>query len=109
MSDCTIIYILLIIENTTETRHLKTKDLLISYKIFLLFWHSLIQFHCLCINKIQQDATNAGIYLLHNYSTCFGCLSHPSLSLSRYYDLYQKLLLQFGVLLMMDEIDTRSM
>ena len=30
------------------------------------------------INKIQEDATNADIYLLHNYSTCFGCLSHPS-------------------------------
>ena len=31
-----------------------------------------------CINKIQQDATNTCIYLLYNYSTCFGCLSHPS-------------------------------
>ena len=30
------------------------------------------------INKIQQDATDAGIYLLQNYSTCFGCLLHPS-------------------------------
>ena len=30
------------------------------------------------INKIQQDATVAGIYLLQNYSTCFGCLSHPT-------------------------------
>jgi len=27
------------------------------------------------IDKIQQDA---GIYLLHIYSTCFGCPSHPS-------------------------------
>ena len=27
---------------------------------------------------IQQDETDADIYLLHNYSTCFGCLSHPS-------------------------------
>ena len=26
------------------------------------------------ISKIQQDATDAGIYLLQNYSTCFGCL-----------------------------------
>jgi len=32
----------------------------------------------LYVNKIQQDATDAGIYLLQNYSTCFGCLSHPS-------------------------------
>ena len=30
------------------------------------------------INKIQQDATDAGIYLLQNHSTCFGYLSHPS-------------------------------
>ena len=30
------------------------------------------------INKIQQDETDAGIYLLQYYSTCFGCLSHPS-------------------------------
>jgi len=29
-------------------------------------------------NTIQQDATEAGIYLLQNYSICFGCLSHPS-------------------------------
>jgi hypothetical protein len=26
-------------------------------------------------NKVQQYA---GIYLLQNYSTCFGCSSHPS-------------------------------
>ena len=26
-------------------------------------------------NDIQQYA---GVYLLQNYSTCFGCLSHPS-------------------------------
>jgi len=32
----------------------------------------------ICINKIQQDATDAGIHLLQNYSTCFECLSHPS-------------------------------
>ena len=30
------------------------------------------------INNIQRDATYAGVYLLQNYSTCFGCLSHPS-------------------------------
>ena len=30
-----------------------------------------------CTNKIQQDATDESVYLLHNYSTCFGCLSHP--------------------------------
>ena len=26
-------------------------------------------------NEMQQSA---GVYLLQNYSTCFGCLSHPS-------------------------------
>ena len=26
-------------------------------------------------NEMQQYA---GVYLLQNYSTCFGCLSHPS-------------------------------
>ena len=26
-------------------------------------------------NEMQQ---NAGVYLLQNYSTCFGCLSHPT-------------------------------
>ena len=26
-------------------------------------------------NEMQQDA---GVYLLQNYSICFGCLSHPS-------------------------------
>ena len=30
------------------------------------------------INQIQQDAADAGIYLLQNYSTCFGCLYDPS-------------------------------
>jgi len=30
------------------------------------------------INKIQQEETDTGIYLLQIYSTCFGCLSHPS-------------------------------
>ena len=76
------------------------------------------------ISKIQQDATDAGIYLLHSYSTWFGCLSHPSSGVRQtvtaasgtghsirawYYDLYQKLLLQFDVLLMMGAMDTRNM
>ena len=74
----------------------------------------------------------AGVYLLQNYSTCFGCLSHPSSAvqqtatatsgtghsvaattfrplLLRHYDLYQKLQLQFHVLLMMGATDTRNM
>jgi hypothetical protein len=84
----------------------------------------------------------AGIYLLQNHSTCFGCPSHPSSGvhetvisasgtghsiwvtpflqrglkgqvggklLPRYYDLYQRLQLQFYVLLMMGAMDTRNM
>jgi hypothetical protein len=75
----------------------------------------------------------AGIYLLQNHSTCFGCSSHPSSGvhktvtaasgtghsiwaghvggglLLRYYDLYQRLQLQFYVLLMMGAMDTRNM
>ena len=76
----------------------------------------------------------AGIYLLKNYSTCLGCPSHPSTGVHKtvtaasgtgritypamleegcypdtWYDLYQKLQLQFYVLLMMGAIDTRDM
>ena len=73
----------------------------------------------------------AGVYLLQNYSTCFGFLSHPSSGVHQtviaasgtghisasvayrprwsWYDLYQKLQLQFDVLLMMGAIDTRNM
>ena len=74
----------------------------------------------------------AGVYLLQNSSTCFGCLSHPSSGLHQtvtaasgtghsvranaggrlslwHYDLYQKLHLEFDVLLMMAAIDTRNM
>ena len=82
----------------------------------------------------------AGVYLLQNHSTRFGCPSHPSSGvhktvtaasgtghsieakpssnmafghvggrlLFRYYDLYQRLQLQFYVLLMMGEMDTRN-
>ena len=70
----------------------------------------------------------AGIYLLQNHSTFFGCPSHPSSVehkqhssnvaksghaggrlLLRYYDLYQRLQLQCYVLLMMGAMDTRNM
>ena len=84
----------------------------------------------------------AGIYLLQNYSTCFGFPSHPSSGVHKtvnaasgtghsiiattflqrglighvvgrllriYYDLYQKLQLQFYVLLMMGAMETRNM
>jgi len=78
---------------------------------------------------------HAGIYLMQIYSTCFGCPSHPSSGihktvtatsgtdhsiyrpighvggrlLLRYYDLYQRLQLQFRVLLMMGMMYTRNM
>jgi len=70
----------------------------------------------------------AGIYLLQNSSTSFWCPSHPSSGvhktvtaasgtghniggrlLFRYYDLYQRLQLQFYVVLMMGAMDTRNM
>jgi hypothetical protein len=84
----------------------------------------------------------AGIYLLQNHSTYFGCPSHTSSGvhktvtaasgtghstwvttllqrdqidhvggrlLPRYYGLYQRLLLQFFVLMRMGAMDTRNM
>ena len=66
----------------------------------------------------------AGIYLLQNYSTCFGVYrTHHNNNLPppwpighvgrrlllRYYDLYQRLQLQFYLLLMMGAMDTRNM
>jgi len=77
----------------------------------------------------------AGVYLLQNHSTCFGCLSFPSSGvhktncsllysnnlpatwpighvggrlLLRCYDLYQRLQLQIYVLLIMGTMDTRN-
>ena len=85
-------------------------------------------------NKMQQYA---GIYLLQNHSTCFGCLSHPSSGVHKTVTaasgighniwattflqrgqfghvggrllLYQRLQLQFYVLLMMGAMDTQNM
>ena len=73
----------------------------------------------------------ANVYLLQNYSTCFGCLSHPSSGVHQTVTAasgtghsvrattfrqrglirpnYQKLQLQFDVLLMMGAIGTRNM
>jgi len=57
----------------------------------------------------------ADIYLLQNHSTCFGFQLHPSSGVHktvtaasgtghiRHYDLYQRLQLQFYVLLMMGD------
>ena len=44
-------------------------------RYFLYSWFRASSFY---INKTQQDATDADIYSLQTYSTCFGCLSHPS-------------------------------
>jgi len=65
-------------------------------------------------NKMQQYA---GIYLLQNYSTCFGCISHPSSGVYKTvtaapgtgHITYQKLQLQFDVFLMMGATDSRNM
>jgi len=60
----------------------------------------------------------ASIYLLLNYSTCFGRPSRPSSGIHKtvvaassalQYDLYQKLQLQIYVLLMMGPMDARNM
>ena len=53
--------------------NLKYKEKLVFFKIYSWFRASSLN-----INKIQQDAIDAGVYLLQNYPTCFGCLSHPS-------------------------------
>ena len=44
---------------------------------YIFFIHGFVRRNSILIrsNKMQQYA---GIYLLQNYSTCFGCLSHPS-------------------------------
>ena len=46
--------------------------------VFVYFLYSWFRASWLYNNKIQRDATYAGVYLLQNYSTCFGCLLHPS-------------------------------
>jgi len=63
-------------------------------------------------NEMQQYAD---IYLLLNYSTCFGRPSRPSSEVHKTVvaasgtDLYQMLQLQFYVLLMMGAMDARNM
>jgi len=56
-----------------------SKSILKEQKTDHLILYSWFRASSLFINKIQQDEKNAVIYLLQNYSTCFGCLSHPSL------------------------------
>ena len=46
----------------------------------------------------------ADIYLLQNYSTCFGCHSTHHQEYYKYYDLYRRLRVQFLVLLMMGAV-----
>ena len=73
-------------------------------------------------NKMQQYA---GIYLLQNHSTCFGCLLHPSSGVDKtvtaasgtghniwgttFLQHGRKVVTQFYVLLMMGAVDTRNM
>jgi len=66
-------------------------------------------------NKMQQYAN---IYLLLNYSTCFGCPSsgiHKTVVAASgtdhmvHYDMYQRQQLQFYVLLTMGAMDARNM
>ena len=44
---------------------------------FFFFLHSWFRASWLLINSNEMQQY-AGVYLLQNYSTCFGCLSHPS-------------------------------
>ena len=57
-----------------RSRKHRTPSDVIAVTVFPVF-HKLGNYY---INKIQQDATDVGIYLLQNYSTCFRCLSHKS-------------------------------
>ena len=59
--------------NTVETCSYPECDN-INFKFYI---HGSVHRDCILIisNELQQYA---GVYLLQNYSTCFGCLSHPS-------------------------------
>jgi len=50
---------------------------IVKKKILTFYIHGSVHRNSILIrsNQMQQYA---GIYLLHNYSTCFGCISHPS-------------------------------
>ena len=114
-------------------------QLMNSMKFFFIYIHGSVHRNSILIrsNKIQQYA---GIYLLQNHSTCFGCPLHPSSGVHKtvtaasgtghsiwanslpptwpighggrllliYYDLYERLQLQFDVLLMMGAMDIRN-
>ena len=112
------------------------KEQACNFKCKLLYYIISIKpnIYLLRSNRMQQYAV---IYLLQNHSAFFGRLSHPSPGvyitvtaasgtattflqrgqqatleegcLLRYYDLYQRLQLQFYVLLMMGAMDTRNM
>ena len=64
--------------NLCPALYIRNRVCEICHRFLSIFLYSLFRASPLYINKIQQDATDAGIYLLHNYSTCFVCLSHPS-------------------------------
>jgi len=57
-----------------RSRKHRTPSDVMAVRVFPVF-HKLGNYY---INKIQQDVTDAGIYLLQNHSTYFRCLSHTS-------------------------------
>ena len=46
-------------------------------KSFILYNHGSVHRKSMLI-RFNEKQQYAGVYLLQNYSTCFGCLSHPS-------------------------------
>ena len=61
------------VTNKSEQREIRNA----LWRFFIFNIHGSVHRDSLLIrsNEIQQYA---GVYLLQNYSTCFGCLSHPS-------------------------------
>ena len=82
-------------------------------EVFFFFIHGSVHRDSILIrsNKMQQYA---GVYLLHIYSTCFGCPSHPSSGAHKTVTaasgtgvhLYQRLQLQSCVLLTLGAMNT---
>ena len=50
-------------------------DISKNYRTWRVHWSRYLNCILIISNEMQQYA---GVYLLQNYSTCFGCLSHPS-------------------------------
>jgi len=60
------------LQNYSEKTVILTRIFFFSFKIQVIYNEPLLLIRS---NKMQQYA---GIYLLQNQSTCFGCPSHPS-------------------------------